>query len=575
MKFRLEGNHVPQDAGSRFAFLAMEGEDYQNLAGVRWSDAGLETCLRQAGAAAAPAAVGPGFFRNAAYWLRLQKEGDAYTGAWSADGESFTELFTLEATGIEAEYLLLDAYAAGEAWESWRICLKSLNFRGVSLPSETVWARADSVELGETYVIVADGAWAMSNTEVPAKESYSGSSTTLGAVPVLIEDGVLRTEVTDELRWSFQDPQGFQAYDGQESYFLYDVNGKLLRRTSMQYKNAGLVLDSTMNQSIKRYYAWSFKAYEGTEAACAMYGNSERAYGYDYPGRVGANADGFDIPGGLTQRSAGDPFAFMNDAACARITLYRQTAALDLLPLMNAIHEAKALEPGDYTQESAAALAGAIAAAEDALSAVRSQEELSAAVQALDESLEALVFKQAFRFADVSDPAAYYYEAVCWAHETDPRITAGVSAERFGPDQLCTRGQVVTFLWKAAGSPEPMRLETGFTDVPADRYYARAVAWALETGITSGVKPDKFRPEAPCTRAQIVTFLWRYAGSPAPQSPETAFTDVKTNAYYAEAVAWALEKGITTGTSPTAFSPSDPCTRAQMVTFLYHLETVG
>ena len=573
VKLRLEGNHVPQDGNSRFAFLAAAGEDGQNLAGLRWSDAALESCLRQAGADAEPVAAGPGFYRNAGYWLRLQKAGDDYSASWSADGERFSLLFTLEDTGIEAEYLILDAEQSGGAWESWQILLKSLNFRWVELPAERVWTKADGITLGERYVSVADGPYAMNNTAVPAKETYSGSTTTLGAVPVTVEDGVLRTAVSEDLLWTFRDSQGFQAYDGEATYLLYDTDGKLLRRTSMGRSNAGLVLDSAMTQNT-RYYTWSFKEYEGTEAVFAMYANSERAYGTDYPGRVGANSAGFDIPGGLSQRSSGDPFAFMSDAACARISLYRQTDALDLLPLMNAIHEAHALEPGAYTPASAEALANAVAAAEAALSEVSTQEELAAAVEALNGVMAALEPGEPFRFTDVRNENSYYYTPVYWAYGADPQITSGVSEKLFGPGQVCTRAQVVTFLWRAAGSLEPMSAETGFTDVGAEAYYSRAVAWALEAGITSGVAPDRFQPEAPCTRAQIVTFLWRYAGSPAPQSTETAFEDVNPAAWYAEPVAWAYETGLTAGVKPTRFAPGGKCTRAQTVTFLWLLENM-
>ena len=167
-------------------------------------------------------------------------------------------------------------------------------------------------------------------------------------------------------------------------------------------------------------------------------------------------------------------------------------------------------------------------------------------------------------FADVSTDA-YYYEAVKWAAENN--ITGGIGNGLFGPDLTCTRGQIVTFLWRAAGSPEPTALST-FTDVASDAYYAKAVAWAVENGVTTGTGDGKFSPDAPCTRGQIVTFLWRAAGSPEPTALST-FTDVASDAYYAKAVAWAVENGVTTGTGDGKFSPDAPCTRGQAVTFLW------
>ena len=170
-------------------------------------------------------------------------------------------------------------------------------------------------------------------------------------------------------------------------------------------------------------------------------------------------------------------------------------------------------------------------------------------------------------FTDVADPLQYYYPPVYWAVEKG--VTTGTSASKFSPNAPCTRAQVVTFLWRAAGKPAPASKENPFKDVPADQYYTDAVLWAVEKGITTGTGPNTFRPEAPCTRGQIVTFLWRYQGSPDPLFPKTTFTDVADTEFYAGAVAWAVENGVTTGKSATAFAPGDVCTRAQIVTFLF------
>ena len=167
-------------------------------------------------------------------------------------------------------------------------------------------------------------------------------------------------------------------------------------------------------------------------------------------------------------------------------------------------------------------------------------------------------------FGDVSTDA-YYYEAVKWAQKKG--ITGGIGNDLFGPNQPCTRAQIATFLWRAAGSPEPKNMSS-FSDVPTDSYYAKAVAWAVENGITTGTGDGKFSPNAPCTRAQSVTFLYRASGSPA-VSDSAVFADVEANAFYADAVAWAVANGVTNGTTSSTFSPDNGCTRAQIVTFLY------
>ena len=167
-------------------------------------------------------------------------------------------------------------------------------------------------------------------------------------------------------------------------------------------------------------------------------------------------------------------------------------------------------------------------------------------------------------FDDVSADA-YYNQAVQWAQEKG--ITDGISSNLFGPKQPCTRAQIVTFLWRAAGSPEPKSTAAGMTDVVPGSYYAKAVAWAVENGITTGMAEGTFSPDATCTRAQAVTFLARAQNAKA--TGKTAFSDVPADSYFADAVAWAQANGVTTGTSETTFSPDSDCTRAQIVTFLY------
>ena len=163
-------------------------------------------------------------------------------------------------------------------------------------------------------------------------------------------------------------------------------------------------------------------------------------------------------------------------------------------------------------------------------------------------------------FDDVSE-GKYYTDAVLWAAAQEPQITGGYDDGTFRPDQVCTRAQVVTFLWRAAGEPEPVTTVNPFKDVSASAYYSKAVLWAVENNITDGYADGTFRPNGECTRAQVVTFLWRAEGSPEPERTD--------NPFYFKAVLWAVENGVTTGNSSTTFNPNGACTRAHVVTFLY------
>ena len=168
-------------------------------------------------------------------------------------------------------------------------------------------------------------------------------------------------------------------------------------------------------------------------------------------------------------------------------------------------------------------------------------------------------------FVDVASDA-YYAEAVAWAYAND--ITAGVTELSFGPNATCTRGQMVTFLWRAAGCPEPTGTASAFSDVTAGAYYEKAVEWAVEKNITDGVGDGKFDPNGIVNRAQAVTFLYRAKGAPETAASES-FTDVASGAYYADAVAWAVANGVTDGVGDNAFAPNNNCVRGQTVTFLY------
>ena len=171
-------------------------------------------------------------------------------------------------------------------------------------------------------------------------------------------------------------------------------------------------------------------------------------------------------------------------------------------------------------------------------------------------------------FVDVPE-GKYYYSAVLWAYSHEPQVTGGTDDTHFSPNKTCTREQIVTFLWKAKGAPEPVNTTSPFTDVKTGKYYFKAVMWAVENNITGGVSADKFGVGQPCKREQAMTFLWKACGSPEPTGTENPFTDVKTGKYYYKPILWAVENKITGGVSTTLFGVGRTCTRAQIVTFLY------
>ena len=173
-------------------------------------------------------------------------------------------------------------------------------------------------------------------------------------------------------------------------------------------------------------------------------------------------------------------------------------------------------------------------------------------------------------FEDVLE-GQYYYEPVLWAVENG--ITNGLSPSTFGVDENCTRAQFVTFLWRAAGCPTPTTSANSFVDVEAGQFYSDAVLWAVEEGITTGLSPTNFGVNEPCSRSQVVTFLWRFAGSPAPAITDNPFTDAENGQFYSTAILWAVENGITTGLDAATFGVNIPCNRAQVVTFLYRAMT--
>ena len=286
--------------------------------------------------------------------------------------------------------------------------------------------------------------------------------------------------------------------------------------------------------------------YEGSTAE--TYANN---YGYKFVSPPGPCAAGHDFKDGVCTRcGAKDP------------------NYVDRTRLNAAIEKAKALKEVDYTPETFSKVKTALKSAET-LPADANQGAVDAAADALIAAMDALEEADPFRFEDVKDETAFYFIPVYWAYNAKPQITNGLDLIYFGPNSGCTRGQVVTFLWRAAGCPKPESTETAFTDLKPGAFYTKAVAWAVEKGITNGTTPTTFAPDATCTRGQIVTFLWRFRGMSEPTIADTGFTDVNGTAFYAKAVAWAVENGVTKGMTPTTFVPNNTCTRGQIVTFLY------
>ena len=236
------------------------------------------------------------------------------------------------------------------------------------------------------------------------------------------------------------------------------------------------------------------------------------------------------------------------------------TAAEETLEVLYV--QKKIADIGEVTPDSASAISEARSAYEALSEEQKAQVENTDTLEAAEAALEDL---KPLPFTDVK-PGAFYEKAVKWAVKQE--ITNGMSETAFAPDNPCTRAQVVTFLWRAAGSPEPENTKTAFKDVGETAFYAKAVAWAVENEITNGMSGDRFAPDLICTRAQVVTFLWRVVGRPEPATSENPFTDVKTGFYY-NAMLWAVEKDVTKGISATTFRPDAACTRGQIVTFLF------
>ena len=273
------------------------------------------------------------------------------------------------------------------------------------------------------------------------------------------------------------------------------------------------------------------------------------------------------LPANADQATIDAAVTAVYNAIAALVPSSQETTGKNELTIT--IATAEAIDKEKYTEESISALEFVLSGAKAALN-TNDPVEMEKAIHALNTALAGLKEKDVDDknpFLDVKN-GAFYYDAVLWAVEHDPQITKGTDATHFSPDATCTRGQVVTFLWRAVGSPEPTMTFNPFSDVKESAFYYKAVLWALQNSITNGIDSTHFGPDQGCTRAQVVTFLWRTEHQPKPSSDTNPFVDV-TGGYYYSAVLWAVEKGITKGTSADKFSPDATCTRGQIVTFLY------
>lgn len=281
-----------------------------------------------------------------------------------------------------------------------------------------------------------------------------------------------------------------------------------------------------------------------------------------------------------------------NDATAQEVTkasdalLGALNALTDKTALRAAVEKADAMTQGNYTDETWSALEEALAAAKAVLNDFQAtQAQVDAAKATLDAAVAGLKEKSnptptptptptpsepKFPFTDVAEDSIFR-DAIAWAVEKG--ITTGKTETTFDPNGTCTRGQVVTFLWRMVGSPEPKTVEMPFTDVVAGSYCEKAVLWAVENGVTKGVTETSFQPDAAVKRGEAVTFLWRMAGSPEAENT-MPFTDVAAGSYCEKAVLWAVKTGVTTGVTETSFQPGTAVSRAQLVAFLYRSQLV-
>ena len=550
------------DAGSSrgyyefFGFYAMKGEDYQNLVGIRGADGDIQDFLRKDGAISAAlnsAYIGETGMPGASeHWFRIDKTGNDYVCCGSTDGENFIEFFSFSATGINADYLIIDAYSSMET--GYTYTLKSLD---IVKKAETELCEHDYKSVVTAPTCTAKGY--TTYTCAKCGDKYVGDEVEalghdyqVAVTEPTCTRGGYSTNTCARCGDSYRDAEtaalGHEFGEwavtkaatctekGEETRTCARCDAKETRELAvLGHDYQTVVTAPTCTEA-------GYTAH--TCARCGFsYNDSETAaLGHDY-----------------------------RDGVCARCGEKDPdyVPPIEKAALQAAIAAAEKLDVSGYTDESVATFTKALNDAKAALEA-DSQAAVDKAAADLEAAVKALVEKEPFRFDDVKDESQYYFDPVYWA--VDNGITTGATPTTFSPGAGCTRAQVVTFLWRAAGKPEPTKTDNPFHDVQPDAYYYKAVLWAVEKGITTGTSATTFRPDQTCTRGQIVTFLWRYNEQPEPTKMDNPFTDVPVDQYYYKAVLWAVEKGITKGTSADKFSPDSTCTRAQIVTFLYRAQ---
>ena len=508
-----------------FGFYAMQGDDYQNLAGIRGGDKAMQNFQRENGTITHQDEDGvvssPGFDTSGkTYYLRIEKQNDTYICSRSDDGETFAEMFAYETTGMEANYLVIDAYTGMTT--GYKFTLKSLTFEA---PAGPVIPAPDKTALEA----------AIQQAEAVKKDEYTEET-----VKALDDALAAAKKALDEAKT--QDELDAAAK------VLTDAIAALEKKPQLDKTELEKAIEEAEQVEKDPYTEASVKALDDALAA------AKKA-----------------LTDAKTQDELDAAAKALNDAIKG-LEKKPEDPGLKKDALEKAIEDAEKIEKDKYTDQTVKALEEAIAAAKKALEEAKTQEELDAAKKVLDDAIKALVSAPTphvcpgAKFTDMPAEGYWSHSSIDWAIVNG--ITQGTSETTFGPTEGCTRAQVVTFLWRAAKQPEPTATNNPFTDVKESDYFYKAVLWAVEKGITLGTEADKFSPGATCTRAQIVTFLYRYEGKPATE-PDDSFTDVKPTDYFADSVAWAVKNGITQGTDPGKFSPSDTCTREQVVTFLY------
>ena len=677
-------DYDPNNGGTNYAyfsFFAAEGDDYQNMLGIRGDNSRMQNFERHDGTVTHEdedeVSSAPGFTNNPdEFWFRIVKDGDSYYCYRSDDGESFTEMFSYEGSGIEADKLIIDAYSASSSGNGRKFILKSLNFEEIcphqftefthaptctqagytsrvcSICGAVRWtddaaplghdfkdgkctrcgtpeggsggAMVKEVREGGSYVIVSNG-YALTNRDGAA-----------AGTPVTVDGDSILSDVTEDMVWKFNKGESDRCGEFTTGYFLTNGDsGTILSRgssggsgtaplncstyTAASAKEAGREyycywvvgnVDSDGSKGLFLYndgsgeYAWAMRGGEtfnapgrsSSEVSSLIASNPLKLY--EYTGQDGCRHEYTETVTAPTCDAKG--FTTHTCTKCGRVFIDGELAPLGH-DVQVTVTAPTCTEKG-FTAYTCARCGARFQTAEKAAlghdyAAVVTAPTCTEAgfttytcarcgdsykADAVDKLEHDFVdgkctrcgaddpnVKPPFRFDDVKNESDYFFQPVYWAYEHDPQITKGTSDTLFSPNRGCTRAQVVTFLWRAMGEPEPEKKDNPFKDVAEGQYYYNAVLWAVEKGITTGTSATTFRPDQTCTRGQIVTFLWRAMGEPAPKETKNPFTDVPAGQYYYGAVLWAVESGVTTGTSATRFSPNSTCTRGQIVTFLW------